>query len=578
MKVYKILKPLYILLLLVGLFLIAPVTLARENVTNWYIQDFNSNIIVNKDSTLDITEKITADCGTAINKHGIFRILPERIKIEGHGTVKTPVQLISITDFNGQAIKYSESRNFFDGTITWKIGDPNKTVQGVNYYEIHYLVKNAIRFSNANFDELYWNLNGNFWDIETDKFQASLIFPAEVNQANATVDYYTGYLGDKGKDLASYHWSSPNVLEFTSTKTLLAKQGITASVIFPKNIFTPYQFGWLDTYGQYFFLPLPLIIFFICLNLWRKYGKDPRVDKTVIAEYDVPGKLTPLELGMLETQGTFKNTFITAEIINLAVKGLITIKELSEEGMIFKHKDYVLTKQTNPDAEKMLSRAESYILARIFTEGRTVVLSTLKNNFYKDLSKIRNSARRALITKGLIVAAGFYYRAAFMVVGAILMASAFFLIVFSLYSLAAVFFSGLIIFIFGLLMPKRTPAGAELNWQIKGFKLFMQTVDKYRAEFYERENIFEKFLPYAIVFGITGLWIRKMKEIYGADFYTTYAPVWYVGSLASFDADSFNSAISSLSSSIAANTSSPSGSGGAGGAGGGGGGGGGGGW
>jgi len=69
-----------------------------------------------------------------------------------------------------------------------------------------------------------------------------------------------------------------------------------------------------------------------------------------------------------------------------------------------------------------------------------------------------------------------------------------------------------------------------------------------------------------------------MKEIYGEQYYATHTPIWYTGSLASFDADSFTSAMNSLSADIAANTSAPSGSSGAGGAGGGGGGGGGGGW
>ena len=106
----------------------------------------------------------------------------------------------------------------------------------------------------------------------------------------------------------------------------------------------------------------------------------------------------------------------------------------------------------------------------------------------------------------------------------------------------------------------------------------METVDKDRAKFYEKENIFEKFLPYAIVFGITELWIKRMKEIYGEEYFAHYAPAWYAGNMAAFSADSFASAIDSLSSSIASNTSAPSGSGGGGGAGGGGGGGGGGGW
>ena len=43
----------------------AEIVFARENVTDWYIKNFETEIVVNKDSTLDITEWITADCGNA---------------------------------------------------------------------------------------------------------------------------------------------------------------------------------------------------------------------------------------------------------------------------------------------------------------------------------------------------------------------------------------------------------------------------------------------------------------------------------------------------------------------------------
>lgn len=138
-----------------------------------------------------------------------------------------------------------------------------------------------------------------------------------------------------------------------------------------------------------------------------------------------------------------------------------------------------------------------------------------------------------------------------------------------------------IFFIFAFFMPQRTPAGAELLWKIKGFKLYMETAEKYRQQFYEKENIFEKFLPYAMAFGMTKLWIQKMKEIYGEEYFNNYHPVWYAGSmgnLSTFDADSFTSQMDSISTSISSNVSSGSGAGGGGGSGGGGGGGGGGGW
>ena len=94
-----------------------------------------------------------------------------------------PIQLISITDFNGKKLKYSTINDSINHTVTWKIGDPNKTVTGVNYYKITYKVKNAIRFGNPEFDELYWNLNGNFWDIITYNFVANINFPTEVTKA-----------------------------------------------------------------------------------------------------------------------------------------------------------------------------------------------------------------------------------------------------------------------------------------------------------------------------------------------------------------------------------------------------------
>src|SRR3989344_2270541 len=129
-----------------------------SQITDWYIKDFQSNIIVNKDSSLDITENIIADCGNLPDKNGIFRILPLFYAKTSSEKVRTPIKLVSITDFNGTSYKYTESR---DGkTVTWKIGDPNQTVSGVNNYKIVYNVANTMRFSAANFDEFYWNLNG----------------------------------------------------------------------------------------------------------------------------------------------------------------------------------------------------------------------------------------------------------------------------------------------------------------------------------------------------------------------------------------------------------------------------------
>ncbi|MEI7891108.1 MAG: DUF2207 domain-containing protein [bacterium] len=549
----------------------------RLAVNDWYIENFDSKIIVNKDSSLDITETITADCGFAPNKHGIFRILPTQVNVDGK-KISNPVELLSIKDAVGNDYKYTTTRNFGDGTVTWQIGDAKKTLQGENVYVIHYKVKNTIRFANQKFDELYWNLNGNFWDLEIDKFHASMVFPNEVNAQNVAVDYYTGNLGAKEKNLAKYSWTASNILEFDSVGTFLQRQGITASIVFPKNIFIPYVPSFLDLYGQYLFLLLPLLVFLICFILWKKYGEDPKIEKAIIAEYAPPGNLSPIEMGMLMRGGAFKNEFITAEIIWLATRGLILIKEIESKILFFSSKDHELTKKHSMEIESSLNAGQVLILNSIFEDGDIVNLSSLKNKFYIKIANIKETTKDSLKNKGLIQTSGIGIGIVMRVISPFFIWLAFIAFNVSAALAASLIVSGVILFVFSFIMPKLTPVGAELNWQVKGFKLFMETVDKDRAVFHEKENIFEKCLPYAILFGMTKQWIKKMQEIYGADYLATNTSLWYVGGLNSFDANNFVSAIDGLSSDIAASTSSPSGASGSGGSGGGGGGGGGGGW
>jgi len=550
---------------------------AQNQQTDWIIRDFSSTITANKDSSLLVEERITADADSLPDKHGIFRVLPTQIKTEA-GAFKTPVQIIGITDFDGKPQKFSTVNDNINHTITWKIGDPNVAVSGLNYYKITYLVKNAIRFGNPNFDELYWNLSGSYWQLPIEKFSAKIVMPSEINPDNVKIDYYTGYAGSTAKDLATYNWFGPMGIEFVATKTLAPGEGITASISVPKNIFMPYASSFWESYGNYFWFLIPLVVFILCYLIWNKYGKDPRVDKTIVPEFEIPENLTPLEMGMLYSNGSFKNELITATIVDLAVKKYITIEEVKKTWLLGS-KDFKLTK-TASDAEfKKLGVPEAVVAQGLFGLSNEVLLSSLRKKFYAEISGITKAAVNDLQDKELISKRGLTLKpvflflamaATFAAMGLIAIAN---IILFSSLAICA-----LLLAFFGVVMPKRTPKGAELNWRVKGFKLYMETAEKYRSQFNEKENIFEKFLPYAIMFGIAKLWAQKMEMIYGKEYFATYHPIWYVGAIGNFNADSFTSNLNSLSSSISSNVGTATGAGGGGFAGGGGGGGGGGGW
>jgi len=196
---------------------------------------------------------------------------------------------------------------------------------------------------------------------------------------------------------------------------------------------------------------------------------------------------------------------------------------------------------------------------------------------------IRNSAYTAI--KSYFDPAGAGWQIGFIVLGVAMLSVAVPIgIVFANFLSGAVFgLSGIILIIFGAIMPKRTQSGAETFYQLQGFRLYMKQAETYRMRFYEKEGIFEKYLPYAIVFGLTHLWTKAFAKIYEEKYHTSYIPIWYIATSGSnFSIDSFATHISSLSSSMAstlASSPSSSGSGGGGGfSGGGGGGGGGGSW
>src|SRR6185312_4497437 len=104
--------------------------------------------------------------------------------------------------------------------------------------------------------------------------------------------------------------------------------------------------------------------------------------------------------------------------------------------------------------------------------------------------------------------------------------------------------SGLIVFLFSSYMPARTTAGARTLERLLGFEEFLSRVEK---EHYERvvktPEMFERYLPFAMAFGVERKWARAFQNIYREP------PKWYVGSNASaFDFDSFSHSMSDLSS------------------------------
>jgi uncharacterized membrane protein YgcG len=157
--------------------------------------------------------------------------------------------------------------------------------------------------------------------------------------------------------------------------------------------------------------------------------------------------------------------------------------------------------------------------------------------------------------------------------------------------------AGIIIFVFAFIMPARTAQGVEAHDALLGLKDYIKLAEADRLKFLQspegaekiqdkeafdpktaqaKVKLFEKLLPYAILFGLEKDWAKQFN-----DFYKT-PPDWYQGgNWTAFNAGYFAGSLGSFNNAAGTSFAAPSSSsssgfsgGGAGGGGGGGGGGG----
>jgi uncharacterized membrane protein len=121
--------------------------------------------------------------------------------------------------------------------------------------------------------------------------------------------------------------------------------------------------------------------------------------------------------------------------------------------------------------------------------------------------------------------------------------------------------SGLIVAAFGRIMPARTVEGARALERLLGFEEFLRRVEGDRLKrVVKTPEMFERFLPFAMAFGVERKWAKAFQDIYREP------PRWYLGTRSGpFDLNGFSSRLGDLSSRTqSAMSSSPRSSGGSG--------------
>ena len=456
-------------------------------------------------------------------------------------------------------------------------------------------------------DELFWNVDGALWPVPKRSVTAV------VSGVPATsIEQVACYQGPTGSTDTCTAAKTSTGATFASTRALGSGEQMSIAVALAKgtvNVPQPLLEARSRQFPQDAFVLNPLTVGLSLLLLiagiglivrfWLVHGRDQAYltryytaptnpaeqpepvfrHEPVVVEFEPPGGLKPAQLGLILDESADTKD-VTATIVDLAVRGYLTITDVPE---MFGRHDWLLTqKQADPSA---LLPYEATLLDGLFAGRQQVKISELKGKFQSTLQSAESQVYSDAMSRKFFRARPDLVRLVAIGVAILIVLVGVGLTFLLGVTLGggliglAVIVVGAVLLVLNRALVSRTAAGREVMQKTLGFRLYMNTAEKYRQQFAEKAEIFTQLLPYAIVFGCVSRWARAFE---GID--TSASNTWYVGNapfqaaVLSSSLESMNANISSAIASSPPSSGSSSGFGGGGSSGGGGGGGGGGSW
>ena len=491
---------------------------------------FDQQIKVGATSTLTIKETINVDFSDS--RHGIFRDIPVKYATGTGNPFNLRVKIISVTDDSGNNLEYSVSRSGDNEEV--KIGDANVLVSGPQTYIITYTVSRALLYL-SDMDQLYWNVITEPWgDLGMpDKISAAVVLPGTVKAGDIQIKCFTELGSSSPGDCVQNAKDGAAQFSTDGGKPLTIVVGWPKGVVAPPTAAQAVE-DWLADNWIVFW---PIIVFAVMFLLWFKRGRDPKPEGALVVQYEPPEGANPAELGVLFSEKT-DNRELTATIVHLAVKGYLNITETASTNIIVPSSSYSFELKKPSADDAALASYEANILDGLFGEGAAagsvVDVSDLRDKFYATATLAKAQMAAAAVDRGWFAKNPQTVRNAFVGAGFAYL----FLVLFFLYgaftsafavdgptAAVSLFLPGAIIIFFGYFMPARTVKGTAAYAQALGFKEYLSKAEKYKLQWEEKENIFETYLPYAMVFGVVDKWARTFEGI------DKEPPSWYRGGM-----------------------------------------------
>jgi len=530
------------------------------------ILSFTADYNLASDGSMGVTETLVWQFGPG-EHHGIKRNITVR---QGVSSPPGKYRLYEMSDVAASSPTGANSEVFVselgaDEVI--RIGSPTQPFQG-EQQQTYVLKYRLAHVANGFPDhaELYWNVTGGRFDIPVDSVKVSVHGPAAVTNA----------LCFKGADrsAAPCAASAGQIATYSATG-LGPREQVTIVASFPASAITdtapdlrdgdtgfsgaepgssvsPSVAKALSLVGYGGGLAFPVLAAALMGTLVWKRGRDEQyagLTPGLTPVEGAPGPVTYGQEGPVAVQfappkgvrpglvGTIideeANTIdVSATVVDLAVRGYLTIEEV-ESGGLFKRADWQLTKLVPPAQAEPLLPYEETLFAGIFAESNPVLLSGLKNKFHTTLTtaqsqmyaevtrmgwfrKSPEKARRGWTALGMLVmgaglASGWFLGIQSSQIDQV--GGVTFVIPSGIVLAVGLLLAGGIIYLLGKRMAAKTAAGSAVLAQSLGFKQYLVTAEARQIRFEEAQDIFSRYLPFAIVFGVADRWAGTFSEV-----------------------------------------------------------------
>lgn len=569
---------------------------AQENRQYWY-NTIDTRIEVNADSTLSVEER------QSYQYEGEYHQGWRSITLKDVSYISD----VEVYDgATGKKLQWSSSKLDKTDPASWGRYTTYKEngTQVIEWYYnlrdtshlwiLRYAVHGAITFG-TQFDRLYYNLFTDY-DVPVESAIATIVLPQGLSNRDALYAYRDGV----NKSLINKSVEQRGAYDVYTVSGALFDPGadFTIDLSWQKGYVLQSAF-WKDWFAHNYGYVLGSLIVLFSILYWIIYFVRtevlPKGRGTIIPQYEPPRGLRPA-LAELLIKENVSSTAWSATVVDLAVRGYVEIEE-KEKSWFLSQAAYEVRGKRDYATDAELEVYEKSFLKTLFSLNdenvfRTKDLTSMHFNtakyvqFGEDMQKLPQLVKDRAGQETWF-AVDFKKEGRGQGIGWFLVSAAIVLTIYfwnsDFVQIAEIVSSVLIlcaaIFFLAPSEARLSQEGRELREEWLGFKLYLETAERYRLQNLT-PDLFEKFLPYAMMFGIEKKWAKAFEGM------QVPPPSWYHGALvagsmgdgvsgAGFSASAFSS---SFSSSFASAFSSSAGSGasGGGGAGGGGGGGGGG--